>query len=188
MNSRKEALSTKSQLVNSYIKLLLSVPFEKITIKMITDDAGVIRPTFYNYFQDKYEVMEYIFQENIVNKVAMVLDHHMETEAVRLLFHCLYKDRDLYKKAYTIDGPNSFDHMMFTFINNTFYQLIKHHPLKPDKSNGMLTTEMIAKYYTFGLADAIKSWLTTDNKFSAEDACDAYDYLLHHSFAELVKR
>ena len=33
--------------------------FDKITIKMITDQAGVIRPTFYNYFQDKYEVMEW---------------------------------------------------------------------------------------------------------------------------------
>ena len=27
-------------------------PIEKITIKEITDRAGVIRPTFYNHFQD----------------------------------------------------------------------------------------------------------------------------------------
>ena len=32
-------------------ELVAKKGFEKLTIKMITDAAGVIRPTFYNYFQ-----------------------------------------------------------------------------------------------------------------------------------------
>lgn len=49
---------TKLLLGESFKELMQKKPFEKITIKMITDAAGVIRPTFYNYFQDKYDVME----------------------------------------------------------------------------------------------------------------------------------
>lgn len=51
---RKREL-TKNLLAESFKELLIKGSFDKITIKMITDQAGVIRPTFYNYFQDKYE-------------------------------------------------------------------------------------------------------------------------------------
>lgn len=50
--------ATKHQLAESFKELMLKGSFDKITIRMITEQAGVIRPTFYNYFQDKYEVME----------------------------------------------------------------------------------------------------------------------------------
>ena len=57
---------TKALIGESLKVLMRNHPFEKITIKMITDEAGVIRPTFYNYFCDKYEVVEWIFNEYIV--------------------------------------------------------------------------------------------------------------------------
>ena len=50
---------TKALIGESLKVLMRNHPFEKITIKMITDEAGVIRPTFYNYFCDKYEVVEW---------------------------------------------------------------------------------------------------------------------------------
>ena len=45
-------------LAESLKELAGTKPIEKITIKEITDKAGVIRPTFYNHFQDKYELLE----------------------------------------------------------------------------------------------------------------------------------
>ena len=45
-------------LAESFKELAKKHPIEKITIKEITDLAGVIRPTFYNHFQDKYELLE----------------------------------------------------------------------------------------------------------------------------------
>ena len=42
-------------LAHSLKELVVRMPFEKITIKQIADGAGVIRVTFYNHFQDKYD-------------------------------------------------------------------------------------------------------------------------------------
>ena len=42
------------RLMDSFKALVRQYPVEKITIKQITDGAGVIRPTFYNHFHDKY--------------------------------------------------------------------------------------------------------------------------------------
>ena len=42
-------------LAESLKQLILTTSFEKITIKQITDGAGVIRVTFYNHYQEEKE-------------------------------------------------------------------------------------------------------------------------------------
>ena len=42
---------TKDLLALSFKELIMKMPFEKITVKMITDGADVIRPTFINIFR-----------------------------------------------------------------------------------------------------------------------------------------
>ena len=68
MEDKKEL--TKDLLTSSFKELIMQVPFEKLTIKMITNGAGVIRPTFYKHFQDKYEVLEWILKKNIKNFIC----------------------------------------------------------------------------------------------------------------------
>ena len=53
-------------LAESLKELAATRPIDKITIKEITDRAGVIRPTFYNHFQDKYELLEWIVENELI--------------------------------------------------------------------------------------------------------------------------
>ena len=57
MNTQSKT-DVDQMLAESFKDLALRMPIDKITIKQITDGAGVIRPTFYNHFQDKYELLE----------------------------------------------------------------------------------------------------------------------------------
>ena len=66
-NQGKNAVDTL--LAESFKELHLKQPIEKITIKEITDKAGVIRPTFYNHFQDKYELLEWIIMSQIIEPI-----------------------------------------------------------------------------------------------------------------------
>ena len=56
-------------LAENFKELACQRPIEKITIKEITDRAGVIRPTFYNHFQDKYELLEWIIMEEVLTPI-----------------------------------------------------------------------------------------------------------------------
>lgn len=67
-NQGKNAVDTL--LAESFKELTLKQPIEKITIKEITDKAGVIRPTFYNHFQDKYELLEWIIMTQIIEPIT----------------------------------------------------------------------------------------------------------------------
>ena len=82
---------TKDLLALSFKELIMKMPFEKITVKMITDGADVIRPTFYKHFQDKYEIIEYILKKEIKDKIRVLIENDMEDDLLRLLFTCLSK-------------------------------------------------------------------------------------------------
>ena len=80
----KSAIDTL--LAESFKELALKQPIEKITIKEITDKAGVIRPTFYNHFQDKYDLLEWIIDKELLEPVEPLIQNGMINEALVLLF------------------------------------------------------------------------------------------------------
>ena len=145
MEDKKEL--TKDLLTASFRELVLQIPFEKITIKMITDGAGVIRPTFYKHFQDKYEVLEWILKTEIKDKIQVLIDNNMEEDIFRLLCNCLEKDHAFYRKAYEIQGQNSFEELMSEYIYHLFLQILSKYPLKSPDKLAILTIEAIARFY-----------------------------------------
>lgn len=56
--------ATRKLLIDSFIELSKQMPFEKISIADITQNCGLSRKTFYNYFQDKYDLIEYVLITN----------------------------------------------------------------------------------------------------------------------------
>ena len=57
-------------LADSLKELAQKTAFEKITIKQITDGAGVTRITFYHHFHDKYDLLGYILRKEILEPVG----------------------------------------------------------------------------------------------------------------------
>ncbi len=53
---------TRNAIIESFIKLAMRNPLEKITVKDIVDACGVNRNTFYYYFQDMYALVEDLFR------------------------------------------------------------------------------------------------------------------------------
>ena len=54
-------------LAKSFKEIACEKPVEKITIKDITDRAGVIRPTFYNHFKISMSFWSGLFRRNFWN-------------------------------------------------------------------------------------------------------------------------
>lgn len=86
MQQRGKKGNTDDLLAASFKELLCKAPMEKITIKDITDKAGVIRPTFYNHFADKYALLEYIVRHDLLEPIKPLLLNDMIQEGLTLLF------------------------------------------------------------------------------------------------------
>lgn len=57
------AENTKYRLAEGLKKVMEKYPVDKITVKQIVDESRVTRPTFYRYFKDKYDLINWYFDK-----------------------------------------------------------------------------------------------------------------------------
>ena len=178
---------TKSLIGESLKVLMRNHPFEKITIKMITDEAGVIRPTFYNYFCDKYEVVEWIFNEYIIEKVRAMFEQKMYTEGLKLLFVCMKNDCVFYRKAFEITGQNAFTDIIRNSLHNLFLSEMSEIYIENQTNNPLVTAELVAAFYANSLSNLLQMWIQSNNQqCTAENMVEAYAYLLSHRIQDFI--
>ena len=187
---RKSEL-TKALLGEKFKELVAKKGFEKLTIKMITDAAGVIRPTFYNYFQDKYEVMEWLLETEGFQHIREVTEDGMEQEHVmeslQLLFQRFGEDKTYYEKVFEVTGQNSFEEMLYGQVFHMEEILVKHHPLKHLSNMPHVDEKVFLEFHAISLVNGLKYWLIWESKnISAGDAMEFYQYMMSHSILDLL--
>lgn len=64
----------------------------------------MIRPTFYNHFQDKYELLEWIIDTQLIAPAEPLIQNGMVNEALVLLFSNIEKEKEFYQKASRLEG------------------------------------------------------------------------------------
>ena len=185
---RKREL-TKILLAESFKELLIKGSFDKITIKMITDQAGVIRPTFYNYFQDKYEVMEWLLETEVFQHIREMTEDGMEREAIYLLFRKMEKDRIYYQKAFEATGQNGFEEILEKKIRQLIEEMVGRHKIKLEKLQGIKDKKIFLEFHTITVVTGLKYWLTSrDIHLSADEAMEYYLFLMSHPILELLDK
>lgn len=76
---------TKTCLAQALISLMEARPFDKISVNLLAHTAHVSRNTFYYYFADKYELVEWTFQ------------HHIEQAASRCGHNGEWRNMDIFE-------------------------------------------------------------------------------------------
>ena len=164
----EEKKDVELALAESLKSLAVRTPFEKITIKQITDGAGVIRVTFYNHFQDKYDLI--------------LLRNSMYREALILIFSNLRKDSAFYQKAYKIEGQNSFEEITENCIYELLLELFSERRSgKPHSKFPWLTVETMARYYARSMNYVVMEWIRSGMAVAPEEVADIYEYIMSHS-------
>lgn len=179
-------------LAESFKKLACKTPIDKITIKEITDKAGVIRPTFYNHFQDKYELLERIIRTEILEPMMPLIKSGMINAAITIIFTNLLKELEFYRRASRLEGQNSFWSITKECIKGMLYEYITEETRGKAKSgnplvNKFLTAENLAGYYAHSLTYIVMRWLWEESDVSPSDMADIYEFLLTHSMQDMIQ-
>ncbi len=187
MAKRKD---TKREIAESLKKLIISTPMEKITINDIVQGANVIRPTFYNHFKDKYEVLEYIVREDLLMPIRPLLVNDMIVEGVTLLLSSAKNEWEFYSHAVWIEGQNSFESITRQEVINLLLGIME------EKSGGgqkeyykysWLTREAVAEFYAQSICYMAISWIRRDFLITPKEVSEIYDFLTHHNMLEVLE-
>lgn len=66
--------TTKEMLSESFLELINEKRISKITINDITSNCGMTFPTFYNYFNDKYDLIVWIYVRGVEPIISQIGD------------------------------------------------------------------------------------------------------------------
>jgi probable dihydroxyacetone kinase regulator len=185
--SLQQKREVKVLLSDSFKELVLEKSVEKITIKQITDRAGVIRVTFYNHFQDKYELLEWICREEVVSPAKILLQNNMQREAVTFIFTALMKNKGFYSHVAHTTGQNSFESIMRDLISETITEYFLTSETNKSTKYGWITTKWIADYYAQNFTFVLISWIDKGMSVSPEDMVSIYEFIAMHSVLDLPK-
>ncbi len=174
-------------LAESLKELAEKQPIDKITIKEITDKAGVIRPTFYNHFQDKYELLEWIIMSELLEPVKPLIRNEMVDQALILLFSNIEKEKEFYIKASRLDGQNSFESIVRQCIKSVLLEVLKDNATGRKCQYPWINMELVAEYHAQSMCFLVLNWLRTGMTISAKEMADTYNYMIRHSIEDVLK-
>lgn len=101
---------TKRALAAALKALMQEKSFDKISIGEICERCGMNRKSFYYHFEDKYDLVNWIFDTEFA-EMAEKKSYKDSWEVLQDISRFLYEDRSFYRKALQIKGQNSFsDH------------------------------------------------------------------------------
>lgn len=173
-------------LAESFKDLALKMSIEKITIKEITDGAGVIRPTFYNHFRDKYELVEWIISTEILDPVISLMQTGHIRESLLRIFEELQKDKKFYKKVVRMEGQHSCENIARKFIKEILYTFINERTGAEKLAKKGLTTGLVAEYYAQSIAFVVIQWVKLDMSLTPEQMADLFEYITTHSMDDVI--
>lgn len=141
---------TKKCIINSFIELRAKKPIEKITVKELSEAALVHKATFYNHYQDIYDLSEHLENElieTVLNNVerfdniitfpqqttqSMSIAMQSQSELIKILFsgsregvfiqklNTKLKER-LYKEFPQFRSNLEFDVVLSLLIQGSYY-------------------------------------------------------------------
>lgn len=173
-------------LAQSFKELAKKHPVGKITIQQITDRAGVIRPTFYNHFQDKYGLIEWIISEELFRPIQPLIQNKMMSEALLLVLTKIENEKDFYRRLAKMEGPVSFENLSEKSITEVLLQVMEVNGKHYNEEYKWLTPERIAKYYSKIIVYVVKEWIEGDMEISPQDIVKTHNYIITRPITEFL--
>ncbi|MCR5207818.1 MAG: TetR family transcriptional regulator, partial [Eubacterium sp.] len=85
-------------------ELMNSKTFDRITVSDITDKCGVHRQTFYYHFQDRYELLDWIIYNELLDPFINEFSIDNMYEKFRSLLETVTKEKKFYQMALRINS------------------------------------------------------------------------------------
>lgn len=164
----------------SMIKLLEVETFETITVNQICEKSNYPRSTFYNYFEDIFDLMNYCWER--IGAVIAIDEYEqiVHDERLLVLFERLYSYMESKQKQIDrILAHNNVEGKMVQSLNRYIRQKIRKMILNcPEMDKYPIPFELMAEHYSNTLQLILGWCFMKKEKLSKKQAIEYINYLL----------
>lgn len=168
------------------MSLLVEMPFDKITVRDISERSGFSRNTFYYYYQDIYAMAEEIFDQEIEKAARKVRKHDSWQEA----FFDATAFATAHKRAILHIYDSSSRNLLETYYQKSILTAMLIYVRR--QAEGLRVPEhkimALARFYTAALTGLSAEWLANDMKGSLDPLIDDLGVLLDGNIRASLER
>ena len=150
---------TKLWIAAAMKRLLVTKPLDKIRVTQICREAEIERPTFYYHFQDKYDLVAWIFFQDADSTDIL------SVESAAAGMNKMRQEMLFYRRAYEDSSQNALWQYMLEYFTDRYTRLAKE-KLGADTLDTQLVYSI--RFYCMGSVGMTREWILYDNITSAE--------------------
>lgn len=177
---------TDKALAESLKKLMHHQPINRIRVKMIVEDCGLARHTFYNHFKDVYDLLGWIYEYEVIEDLEKYCNLAQWKEGLLLVLNYTVKNRTICLNTYHSLGR---DHLE-TFINNVFKHVITG--IIEDITQNLQVSDIVKKeateFYASASMGIFIAWLKQDLQKDPDLIADWIEKLMEGNIVRLMNQ
>lgn len=157
------SLITKKRIAKAFKKQLEEKPIDKISVVDIMDQAGIRRQTFYNYFIDKFELLDWIFETELQEQVTNNLNYISGFQLLEELLFYFGNNKSFYAQLFSLRDQNDFYSYFGDYCLVLLEKIISEHEQKYHMVLQSPYRQFLKSYHSRALADMIQSFVTQNH-------------------------
>lgn len=175
---------TKRALAQSLKKIAGKKEINKITITDITDKCGLNRQTFYYHFKDIYDLLEWIYMNEVIEKIEKSKIDENWQQGFLYVFDYIIKNKRFIYNTYNSISKDAFVKFMYKQTDILFSNVIE------SKASGKNISEadkkFVSDFYKFAFVGLIQDWIVKRMKEEPKDIIDKLSIMLDGSFDTFI--
>ena len=159
----------KYALAQSLKKLLSTRKLDKITVKDIAEDCRVNRQTFYYYFRDIYDLLEWNFCDATERLIRSGLDHGDWRSGVKAVTEYLQENRTLVWNAYHSISHESVSEFLKRTLRPHILSAVREEAKGLEWEPCQENVDFVADIFTLTAAGIVMEWIGTQRMEGTEE-------------------
>lgn len=156
---------TKQAIIQSTKQLASEKPFQKISVIEISRHCGINRNTFYYYFSDKYDVIQSIFDREVLPVLQAQLSRRSLAESVTALCTHLKTERCFYSRILEDNSHRCFRELLVQYYTQFLIDMASAH--FEEHNMEWVHQEIAARFYAHGTVGMICDWAAGNMKMDS---------------------
>ncbi len=168
---------TKRAMADALKQLLEKKPLSKVTITDITEACGISRMTFYYHFQDIYDLVDWICEEDGAKAIAGRKSHDTWQEGFLSLCRSVQENRVFIENVYRSVQREQIENFMYRIVHDLLIEVVE------EQSKGLQVRaedkQFVADFYKYAFVGIALNWVKTGMKQTPEQLTEQVSTLIN---------
>lgn len=170
---------TKEKLAAALKTLLLEKPFERITIREIVGQCGMNRQTFYYHFNDIYDLLEWMYHQEMVSLLSPYQEPEDWKKNSLTLLNYIHENALICKRVLNSPGYKQLRRFVFMDFRALYRKFFDKMAFGHEFDEEFKT--FLADFYAFGVEGYVIRWIEDGMKESPEQIAEQLAFFVEQN-------